>query len=341
MDMRRMPAEWESHERTILQWPVRSSMVNPENYEEVCAGYEETIRAIRTFEPVGLIVQPEEMEKLKTRLGDVVELYPIPHNDSWARDSIPTIVIQPDGSRLGINWKFNAWGEKYLPYDLDDALGSQILQALHIKEEPSELVMEGGSIHSDGDGTLLTTRECLLNANRNPHMSQEEIQDALRMHLGVEKIIWLDKGLDGDETDGHVDNIACFAKPGVVILQVCNDPEDPNYQITVRALEALHEQKDAKGRELEVVTVTQPPLAMYQGKRATLSYLNFYLVNGGLILPIFGGEASTTDEEAIKTLAKVFPERKIATVDGWSLVKEGGNVHCITQQIPKERKSQP
>lgn len=337
---RRMPAEWEPHEKTIIQWPEESSMVYPENYQEVCAGYEETIRAIAEFEPVGLIVAPEEEESLRLRMGDVAQFYPIAHNDAWARDSVPTVVLDEDGNRLGINWTFNAWGGKYEPWDLDDALGGKILSMLSIPEERAKLVMEGGSIHSDGNGTILTTKECLLNPNRNPELSQEDIEKALKKRLGAEKIIWLEKGLDGDETDGHVDNIACFAQPGKVILQVCSDPEDPNYAITRRALEILEGERDAKGRDIEVIPVPQPPMETYRGKRATLSYLNFYLVNGGLILPIFGGAATNQDKQAREILEKAFPDRRVVTVNGWALVKEGGNVHCITQQIPQERKRQ-
>lgn len=338
MHNRRMPAEWEPHERTLLQWPERASLVHPDNYDQVCAGYEETIRAIQAFEKVGLVVQPEEMALLKKRLGNEVDLYPIAHNDGWARDSVPTIVYELDGTRLGVNWAFNAWGEKYIPYDLDDALGADLLQLLQIKEERAALVLEGGSIHSDGEGTILTTRECLLNPNRNPTMSQDQIEAALRHHVGAEKMVWLDKGLDGDETDGHIDNIACFAAPGMVLLQTCQDPLDPNYAITRSAIDMLNSQTDAKGRPFQIIEIPQPPKATYRGKRATLSYLNFYFVNDGIVLPIFGGEAQETDDQALHILADVFPRRRIAPVNGWALVKEGGNVHCITQQIPADLK---
>lgn len=338
--IRRMPGEWEPHERTILQWPVKESLVYPDNYEEVCRGYEETIRAIASFEPVGLIVLPDEVEDLRNRFGTLVDLYPIPHNDAWARDSVPTVVYDENGKRLGVNWKFNAWGEKYEPYDLDDALGSRILKDLNLQEERASMVLEGGSIHSDGEGTILTTRECLLNPNRNPHMNQQDVENALKKYIGGEKVIWLDQGLDGDETDGHIDNIACFARPGQIILQVCHDPTDPNYEIGQKALKALTQTTDAKGRPLEVVEIPQPPKALYRGKRATLSYLNFYIVNGGLILPVFGGEGEKTDKEAVRILEELFPDRQVSCVDGWSLVKEGGNVHCITQQIPEKREEE-
>lgn len=337
---RRMPGEWEPHEGTLLQWPVQDSLVHPDNYEEVCKGYEETIRAIASFEPVGLIVLPEEVDVLNERFGSLVTLYPIPHNDAWARDSVPTIVYDENGHRLGVNWKFNAWGEKYKPYDLDDALGAQILKERNLKEERADMVLEGGSIHSDGEGTILTTMECLLNPNRNPHMDRQEVEEALNRYIGAKKVIWLEQGLDGDETDGHIDNIACFARPGQILLQVCHDPDDPNYEISQKALAVLKETTDAKGRSLDVVEIPQPPIAFYRGKRATLSYLNFYFVNGGLILPVFGGEAEETDRQAKRILEELFPDRRVACVDGWSLVKEGGNVHCITQQIPRKREEE-
>ena len=330
----KMPAEWTSHQRTLIEWPVKESLCWPENYNEVCIGYAEVAKAIAKFEPVTMLVNHNSMETARKLCGPTVDLLEIEHNDSWMRDNGPTFVINDQQEIAGINWMFNAWGEKYLPYDLDDAVASKVLEHYKIPIFNVPIVLEGGSIHVDGEGTLLTTEECLLNKNRNPDLTREEIEDILKKYLDVHKIIWLKRGLDGDETDGHIDNAACFAKPGVVILQTCHDPSDPNYEITQENLEILNNTMDAKGRKIKIVEIQQPPSAHYNKGRLTLSYLNFYFVNNGIILPIFGGQCADADLKAEKVLKELFPEREIEKVDGMSLIKEGGNVHCITQQMP-------
>ncbi|GGO07001.1 agmatine deiminase family protein [Saccharibacillus kuerlensis] len=331
----RMPAEWAPHERTMLSWPIQSSMVYPDNYEEVCGGYAELVKAIAEFEPVTLVVNPEDVDRLQPIFeGHSVDLLAIAHNDAWLRDNGPTIVVNEQGERAGINWGFNAWGGKYSPWDLDDAVAPAVLKHLGLRQFDAPLVLEGGSIHVDGEGTMLTTEECLLNENRNPSMSREEIEEHVKNFTNVEKIIWLNRGLAGDETDGHVDNIACFAAPGKVIIQVCDDPADDNYAITQENLRILEEAVDAKGRKLEIIKIQQPPFADYEGSRLTLSYLNFYFVNGGIILPVFGGAAAETDRLAEEVLQRTFPDYRIRTIDGMAVIREGGNVHCTTQQIP-------
>ncbi len=347
-----MPPEWELHERTIIEWPVKDSLVWPENYQEVCDAYEEVITAISRFEPVTVILNPEDLnqqgsgigpdertdatmgENAVKRFGDNVKVLVIPHNDAWARDNGPTFVRDTNGNLTGISWKFNAWGEKYKPYDLDDAMAKSLLTKLDVPCHQVDMVLEGGSIHVDGEGTLLSTKECLLNPNRNSDRTQEEIEMVLKEKLNIRSFLWLNNGLFGDETDGHVDNIACFAKPGTVIMQTCDDPDDPNYDITAENMDILKHAVDAVGRKLEIVELPQPPARFYKGERLTLSYLNFYFVNGGIILPVFGADAKKTDEEAVKILGKQFPDYEIVTVDGMGLIKEGGNVHCITQQMP-------
>lgn len=333
-----MPAEWAPHERTMLSWPVQASMVYPGNFDEVCGGYTELVKAIAEFEPVTLVVNPEDVERLHPVFaGHSVELLAIPHNDAWLRDNGPTIVVNEEGERAGVNWGFNAWGGKYSPWDLDDAVAPAVLEHLGLRKFDAPLVLEGGSIHVDGEGTMLTTEECLLNENRNPSLSREAIEEHVKNFTNVEKIIWLNRGLAGDETDGHVDNAACFAAPGKVIIQVCDDPSDENYAITQENLRILEEATDAKGRKLEIVKIQQPPYSEYEGARLTLSYLNFYFVNGGIILPVFGGTAAETDRLAEEVLQQTFPDLRIRKVDGMAVIREGGNVHCTTQQIPAGR----
>lgn len=330
----RMPAEWTEHERTFISWPIQQSMVYPDQYEQVCAGYAQIVKAIAEFEPVTVIANPDDAEQVKNRFNEAnVDILAIPHNDAWFRDNGPTFLVGDGGELAGVNWKFNAWGGKYAPWDLDDAVAPQVLEHVGVRRFDAPLVMEGGSLHVDGEGTVLTTEECLLNPNRNPDMTKEQIEEHLRNYLNISKVIWLKRGLSGDETDGHVDNIACFAAPGKVILQVCDDPEDENYAITQENLRLLAEATDARGRKLEVVPIHQPPQASYEGNRLTLSYLNFYFVNGGIILPVFGGQAEQADRQAMQTLQQLFPERRIRTVDGMAIIREGGNVHCTTQQM--------
>lgn len=332
----RMPAEWAKHERTFISWPVQDSMVYPENYANVTAAYAEIIEAMAEFEPVTVVVNPDDLEKVKERFAgnSNVDCLPIEHNDAWLRDNGPTFLLNEQGVLAGVNWSFNAWGGKYSPWDLDDAVAPQVLEHVGVRQFDAPLVMEGGSIHTDGEGTLLTTEECLLNENRNPVLTREQIEELVRNYVNVDKIIWLKRGLSGDETDGHVDNIACFAAPGKVILQVCDDPADDNFEITQENREILRNTVDAQGRKLEVIEIPQPPKREYEGNRLTLSYLNFYFVNGGIILPVFGGEAEETDRKAEEILAAAFPDRRIRKVNGMGIIAEGGNVHCTTQQMP-------
>jgi agmatine deiminase len=336
----KMPAEWEAHERTFISWPVKDSMCHPDNHKSVCAGYAGFIKAIAEFEPVSVLVNQNELENVKKLFEEPnIELLPIEHNDAWLRDNGPTFVIDEEGNRAGVNWNFNAWGGKYAPWDLDDEVAPKILEHYNIKKFDAPLVMEGGSLHTDGEGTLLTTEECLLNPNRNPDLTREQIEVYLKQYLNIEKVIWLKRGLSGDETDGHVDNIACFAAPGKIIMQTCDDPSDENYKITLENLELLNNSTDAKGRKLEIIQINQPPRADYENERLTLSYLNFYFVNNGIILPTFGGNAADADKKAEEVLSLAFPDRKIRAVDGIEVIKEGGNVHCTTQQMPSPKKS--
>jgi agmatine deiminase len=333
-----MPPEWGKHERTFISWPVQESMCFPDNHESVCQGYAEIITAIAEFEPVTVIVNPEDVEQVERMVGGSnVTLLPIEHSDAWLRDNGPTFVVNNEGALAGVNWKFNAWGGKYSPWDLDDAVASQILEHSQITRFDAPLVMEGGSIHTDGEGTLITTEECLLNTNRNPDLQRGEIEEYVREFTGTESIIWLKRGLSGDETDGHVDNIACFAAPGKVIIQVCEDLQDENFEITQENLRILENATDAKGRKLEIIKIQQPPRVDQGSSRLTLSYLNFYFVNGGIILPVFGGTATETDKLAEKVLAGLFPDRRIRTVNGMAVITEGGNVHCTTQQMPAQQ----
>lgn len=330
----RMPAEWERHAHTFLSWPVRAAMVSPGNYEAVTGAYAAAARAAAAFEPVCVLTNPGEEDAVRARCGGAVSLLAVPHDDAWLRDNGPAFVRNGAGALAGISWRFNAWGEKYHPFAQDDALAMRLLGLLGVPCREQNIVLEGGSVHTDGEGTLLTTAQCLLHPNRNPHLQKEQIESALCAALGVSRVIWLPYGVFGDETDGHVDNVACFAAPGVVLLQTCRDAADPNFAASQANRAALAAARDARGRPLHIIEIEQPPARFENGARLALSYLNFYLVNGGLLLPVFGGEAARTDRAAAETLRAAFPGRRVVTLDGMPLIREGGNIHCITQQMP-------
>ena len=331
----KMPAEWVQHARTFVSWPVQDSMCYPEDYAMVCGGYADIIEAIAEFEPVTVIVNKSDLEQMGRHIhNSQIEYLLAEHNDSWFRDNGPTFVVNWQGELAAVNWSFNAWGGKYAPWDMDDLLAEKILEHENIRAFHAPLVMEGGSIHVDGEGTLLTTEECLLNPNRNPGLNRSEVEIHLREHLGVEKVVWLKRGLSGDETDGHVDNIACFAAPGRIMMQVCHDPEDENHEICRENVQILSSITDAQGRQFEIIPIEQAPPMFHNNRRLTLSYLNFYFVNGGIILPVFGGRAAAADQQAIRVLSHTFPQRRIRTVNGMAVIREGGNVHCMTQQMP-------
>lgn len=335
----RMPAEWARHSRTLMAWPIREA-IWPEPFEEILHTYSDILKKIARFEPVTLVVKPDVSKEAAEFCGTGVEILELKHDDSWMRDNGPTFVRNDRGELLGINWIFNAWGGKY-PCGNDNLVAPGLLEHLGVPCLNVPIVMEGGSIHTDGEGTLLTTEECLLNSNRNPHLRKEEIESILKECLNIQKVIWLRKGLYGDDTDGHVDNVACFAKPGAILIQTSSDPGNPNYEISKENLELLGNSADAKGRPFEIVQIEQPGESYYEELYLTLSYINFYFVNGGIVLPQFGGDFADTDRFAKSVLEKIFPEREIVTVNGMPIIRGGGNVHCLTQQMPEGLPARP
>lgn len=313
-----------------MSWPVRAEAWL-DGLEEARQGYAEVANAIAEAEHLIMIARADCAADARARLSSAIDIWELPHDDSWMRDNGPTILVNGSGERRGINWRFNAWGEKYRPYDADDALAPRILERLDIPRIDAPFVLEGGSIHCDGEGTLLTTEECLLNPNRNPTLTKTAIEELLRALLGVRSFIWLKNGLAGDETDGHVDNIACFAAPGLVLVQASAGENGDALSVVASSL-------DAGGRKLTVVPIPEPPARFCKGERLTLSYINYYPVSGAVVVPVFGrgGDADMrkADDQAVGILREIYPSRKIRTIDGMRIIKGGGNVHCITQQIP-------
>jgi agmatine deiminase len=315
-----------------MAWPCREEFWG-ERLDSAREAYAEVARAIAEFEPVTMIANPENVAEVSLRCGPGIACLPMAHDDSWLRDNGPSFVIDGHGAIAGVDWRFNAWGEKEHPYDRDAAVAEAILEHLGIAREAAPMVLEGGSIHVDGEGTLLTTEECLLNPNRNPDLGRDEIEALLRAYLGVRQVIWLGRGLGEDKTDGHVDNLACFVQPGMVLALTSDDPEDGNHAALQDNLARLRAATDAKGRELEVIEVAQPARVVGEdGRRLGASYVNFYIANGGVIVPSF---EDGKDGAARDTIAACFPGREVRQVPALDIVHGGGGIHCITQQQPK------
>ncbi|PUZ47549.1 hypothetical protein GQ55_7G174500 [Panicum hallii var. hallii] len=355
----RMPAEWEPHEQCWMGWPER-----PDNWRENAGPAQKTFAraaiAISKFEPVTICASAKQypnVHKLMEHQTNI-RVVEMSMNDSWFRDMGPTFITCKVESGIekqtiaGIDWQFNAWGGIYDDWSLDSDIAKKMLEIERIPRFLHKMVLEGGSIHVDGEGTCITTEECLLNPNRNPNMTKLEIENELKDFLGVTKVIWIPRGLYGDEdTNGHVDNLCCFIKPGMILLSWTDDEKDPQYERSVEALSVLTQSVDAKGRQLEVVKIHVPgPLYMTEeeadgvlstghavarepGTRLAASYVNFYVANGGVVAPAFGDDK--WDKEAYAVLQKAFPDHEVVMVEGGrEIVLGGGNVHCITQQQP-------
>jgi agmatine deiminase len=347
-----MPAEFEAHAGTWMLWPER-----PDNWrlgaKPAQAAFSAVAAAIVQFEPVTVGVNERQFQNARNLLPAEVRVLEISNNDAWMRDSGPTFVVNDDGAVRGINWKFNAWGGLedglYFPWDLDDEVAVKVLEAERYARYDAPLVMEGGSIHTDGQGTLYATEECLLNRNRNPALTRGEIEDGLARYLGIAKVVWLAQGIYHDETDGHVDNIVCPVAPGAVALAWTEDTSDPQYPISADAFDRLTSTTDARGRHIEVHKIHIPDpvlisadesqgvdaiagtLPRSAGDRLPASYVNFYLCNGGVIVPTFD---DPHDAAALETIGRLFQSRRVVAIPAREILLGGGNIHCITQQQP-------
>ena len=349
----RMPGEFEPHTGTWMIWPER-----PDNWrlgaKPAQKVFCDVARAISEFEPVTMCVSHNQWRNARHLLPANIRIVEMSSDDSWMRDCGATYITNSNGLVRGIDWDFNAWGGLhsglYFPWDKDDMVARKMMDLENIDRYKAPLVLEGGSIHVDGQGTLITTEECLLNENRNPQFTKSEIENHLADYLNIDQFIWLEKGIYNDETNGHVDNICCFIKPGVVALAWCDDPADPQYDISHDAYERLMAAFDARGRKLEVhkihipdpilitekeslgVDTVEGTLPRQAGDRLAGSYINFYVCNGGIVMPIFNDRH---DQQAIQTLAALFPDRKVTPILAREILLGGGNIHCITQQQPR------
>jgi agmatine deiminase len=351
-----MPAEFERHSGCWMLWPER-----PDNWREgakpVQAVYAAVAAAIAAGgDPVTIGVSAAQFQNARARLAPQVRVVEVSSNDAWVRDSGPTFVVDARGRRRGVDWKFNAWGGLggglYFPWDRDDEVAQKILEIEAADRYRAPLVLEGGAIHVDGQGTCLTTEECLLNPNRNPRLTRADIEVQLRRFLGVQTIIWLGRGVYLDETGGHIDELACFTSPGHVALTWTDDPRDPQCEISRDAFLRLRHARDARGRTLTIHKIHQPgPICMTAaeaagidvrhgshprraGDRLPASYINFYVANRAVIMPLYD---KRWDGAALRTLRRLFPTREVIGVPTREVLLGGGNIHCITQQVPRPR----
>eukprot|EP01038_Epipyxis_sp_PR26KG_P016352 gene16352-22283_t len=378
-----MPAEWTMHSACWMAWPYsRTNWKNSAKPAQIA--YSRVAEAISLFEMVNIITHPSELQHVRFFFSsqniDInnINIIEMEYADAWMRDIGPTFVLLSTNSSAsdlsiddfsknnsqtssysnvslgGISWKFNAWGGLYKKFESDDAVAKNVMECVNLPTENqifADFVLEGGSIHVDGEGTILVTEECLLNTNRNPLMTKQDIETRLLSFLGGLKVIWLPRGLVADEdTNGHIDNICCFTKPGEVLLSWCDDPIDEQYLICREAEAILNTERDAKNRVINVVKLPIPPPMYYTeddceslivdnedssnrkpGSRLAASYVNFYIANGAIIAPSFD---VPTDKIAYDILSNTFPNHKIIQIPTRDILLGGGNIHCITQQQP-------
>lgn len=332
-----MPAEWAPHAATWLSFPHKEASW-PGKLLTAQKAYAKMIAELATSEPVHINVNDAAMEEHARRLFDAarvsgdVHFHRFPTNDAWCRDH-GAIFVTRDASpaRLATDWRYNAWGDKYPPYDLDNEIPRLMAETLGTPRSEIDMVLEGGSIEVNGEGVLLTSEACLLNPNRNPQLSRDDIELRLREMLGVEKILWLRDGIIGDDTDGHIDDLARFVAPNTIATVIEENPSDENYGILQENLVLLQQMTNLAGEKFEIVELPMPSPIIYEGQRLPASYANFYIGNRVILLPTYNCPA---DQQAIDTLARLFPTRRIAPVDSTDLIWGLGSCHCLTQQIP-------
>lgn len=351
----RMPAEFEAHSGCWMLWPERSDNWR-EGARPAQAAFAAVATAISRFEPVTVGVSAAQFEFARPQLPPEIRIVELSYDDAWMRDVGPTFVVNSAGVRRGVDWRFNAWGGMrgglYFPWDRDDAVARKVLEIERVDRYRATIVNEGGAVHVDGEGTLLATEQCLLNKNRNPELSRTQIEAELAAWLGVRTVVWLGDGTFNDETDGHIDNLACFVAPGEIALTWTDDTRDPQYRISLDAYTRLMDARDARGRRFKVHKIPAPgPLKMTAreargiltrdgakprraGERLAASYVNFYIANRGVVVPLLDAR---TDRLALQRIRRLFPGRTVVGVPSREILLGGGNVHCITQQVPQER----
>jgi agmatine deiminase len=347
-----MPGEFEAHAGCWIAWPER-----PDNWrlgaKPAQRAYAAVAEAINSCEPVTVAVSDAQFEHCRSVLSPSIRVVELSSDDAWIRDTGPSFLVDANGGLRGVDWRFNAWGGLdgglYFPWDRDERVAEKVLEIERADRYRAPIVLEGGSIHVDGEGTVMATEECLLNPNRNPELSREQIERVLFDHLGARKMIWLGRGVCDDETDGHIDNLACFARPGVVLLSWSADESDPQHAISRDAHERLQAATDARGRSIDIIHLPSPgPVTITAeeaqgvdavvgsrprraGERLAASYVNFYLASKRVVFPLID---ERYDDAAAEILRGCFPEREVIGVQAREILLGGGSVHCITQQVP-------
>jgi agmatine deiminase len=336
----RFPAEWEPHRATWLSYPHNDSYSWPGTLPTIFPFYHQFISAISLGERVCINVRNEELHRLVKMDLEIegqdlsrIDFFIHPTNDAWCRDHGPAFLVNRAAKppRMIVGWKYNAWGDKY-PHELDDQIPGLIAKTLGIPIVRPGIVMEGGAVEFNGNGTLLTTTSCLLHKNRNPHLKQEEIELYLMNYYGVDQVLWLGNGIDGDDTNGHIDDITRFFKEDGVITMVEHDKSDPNHKALRDNLKLLRTMRILNGKQLDIVELPMPPPVVYEGQRLPASYANFYITNHAVIVPLF---RCKEDQKAISVLEECFPDRKVIGIDSVEIIWGLGSFHCLSQQEPK------
>jgi agmatine deiminase len=332
------PAEFEPHEATWLSWPHKEASW-PGKIESIYPVYAEFVKRVAEGEKVRINVAGEAMkkqalhhlQKANAALSQI-EFYFHPTNDAWCRDHGPAFLIHPvEKKKMIVDWGYNAWGDKYPPYDLDDVIPTLIAKQFNLPVVHPGIVMEGGSVEFNGKGTLLTTTACLLNPNRNPHLTQAEIENFLRQYYGVDHILWLGDGIVGDDTDGHIDDLTRFVNEDTVVTIVESNRQDENYEILRENLRMLKAMRLPNGKPLNIAELPMPSPVVYEGQRLPASYANFYISNKYVVVPTFRDKK---DELALRTLQQCFPNRQVIGLDSTDIIWGLGSFHCLSQQEP-------
>ena len=348
-----MPAEFGAHAGCWMLWPER-----PDNWREAARpaqlAFAQVAATIAQFEPVTVGASAAHFGTARALLDARVRVVEMSHDDCWMRDVGPTCVVSRRGVVRGVHWHFNAWGGLdgglYFPWDQDELVAAKVLEIERLGRYRAPMVNEGGAVHVDGEGTALVTEQCLLNPNRNPRLERADVERLLRDYLGVSRVVWLGQGVYNDETSGHIDNLACFVRPAQVCLTWTERRRDPQYAISHDAWQRLHDARDARGRRFKVTRLPMPgPLTLRSreaagivaregtrarraGERLAGSYVNFYIANGGIVMPLLDAR---TDGGAARQLQRLFPGRRVVGMPAREILLGGGNIHCITQQIPR------
>ncbi len=336
------PAEFEPHEATWLSWPHKEASW-PGKIATIFPYYAAFIKELTRGELVRINVAGEEMKEFAiSQLNKIgvdlqrVQFYFHPTNDAWCRDHGPAFLVNRDPAkpRAIVDWNYNAWGDKYPPYDLDDIIPTLIGEKLGLQVFHPGIIMEGGSVEFNGRGTLLTSTACLLNPNRNPHLNQAQIEEYLANYYGIEQVLWVDEGIVGDDTDGHIDDTVRFVNADTVLTVIEEDKSDENYALLQHNLQQLHQMRLSNGRQLNVVELPMPDALTWEEQRLPASYANFYIANKSVIVPTY---RCSKDEKALRIIADCFPDREVVGIDSTEIIWGLGSFHCLSQQEPSAR----